>query len=133
MNEHETPATPPVKFFAVVELFGHQKIAGQVSEQVFGGASMIRVDVPEVVATFVDYEESPPVRKQKLLQAHSRSFGPGAIYSINWCDEATAAEAAKSIRHEPLQPYAAKAAVQQVVAEARAPALSHSSFTDNDD
>lgn len=133
MNDQQQHATPPVKFYAVVELFGHQRIAGQVTEQVFGGASMIRVDVPEVVATFTDYEESPPVRKQRLIQAHSRSFGAGAIYSINWCDEATAVEAAKSIRHEPLQPYAAKAAVQNVIAEARTtPALAHSGGHDDD-
>jgi hypothetical protein len=32
--------------WAVVELMGHRKIAGQVSETVVGGTSIMRVDVP---------------------------------------------------------------------------------------
>lgn len=34
--------------FAVVELFGHQIIAGKVSEQVIGGQGFVRVDVPAI-------------------------------------------------------------------------------------
>lgn len=33
--------------WAIVELMGHRRIAGMVSEQSIGGASMVRVDVPE--------------------------------------------------------------------------------------
>ncbi|MDD2657785.1 MAG: hypothetical protein PHD04_03970 [Candidatus Pacebacteria bacterium] len=32
--------------WAIIDLFGHQKIAGRVSEQQIGGASFVRVDVP---------------------------------------------------------------------------------------
>ncbi len=34
--------------FAIVELFGHQIIAGLVSEQVIGGQGFVRVDVPTI-------------------------------------------------------------------------------------
>jgi hypothetical protein len=33
--------------FAIVEVFGHQKFAGRVTEQAIGGASFVRVDVPK--------------------------------------------------------------------------------------
>lgn len=33
--------------WAIVDLFGHTRIAGKVSEQVIGGCSFVRVDVPE--------------------------------------------------------------------------------------
>jgi hypothetical protein len=35
---------------AVVELFGHQRIAGKVTEQSIGVATFIRIDVPETSA-----------------------------------------------------------------------------------
>lgn len=119
MESETTKQESAPQLWAVCELFGHQRIAGKVSEQVFGGANLIRVDVPEVVVTEWDYDETPPVRKQRLVQAHTRSFGAGAIYAINWCDEEVATEAARSIKHEPLKPYQAKAAVVALVADAR--------------
>jgi hypothetical protein len=33
--------------WAVVELFGHQQIAGRVTEASIGGCSFLRVDVPD--------------------------------------------------------------------------------------
>ena len=32
--------------WAIVEIFGHQRIAGKVTEQTIGGCSFVRVDVP---------------------------------------------------------------------------------------
>lgn len=50
----------------VVELFGHQKIAGWVTEETIGGCSFIRVDVPAVNG----------------IPGFTRFFGNGAIYSM---------------------------------------------------
>ena len=36
------------EIWAVVELMGHNKIAGRVTEHKFGNQSMLRVDVPEI-------------------------------------------------------------------------------------
>lgn len=39
---------PEQKFdqWALVEIFGHQKVAGHVTEELIGGTSLLRVDIP---------------------------------------------------------------------------------------
>jgi hypothetical protein len=96
MNDQKTDQ------FAIVELFGHARIAGRISEQTFGGAALVRVDVPEVTYTEKPYGQP---EHTVTIPAHTRSFGGAAIYSINWVDEAAAKLAAQSIRHRPVQPY----------------------------
>lgn len=98
--------------FAVVELFGHTRIAGAVSEQTFGGSTFVRVDVPEISFKGDEWDDEKVryVAVDRTIPAHTRSFGPGAIYSINWCDEETAKGAPMSIKHEPLKPYSARRA-----------------------
>lgn len=68
--------------WCVVELFGHQQIAGYVSEQVFGGGAFVRVDVPAT-----EYSE-----------AHTKLYGEKAIYAIHPCSEEIAKKAAESLR-----------------------------------
>lgn len=132
MSEQQQTSAQPAAMWAVLELFGHQRVAGKVSEQVFGGAALIRVDVPEVVVSEWDYDETPPVRRQRLIQAHTRSFGAGAIYAVNWCDEDVATEAARGIKHEPLKPYQSKEAVAALISETRQLRLGTSSDHDDD-
>jgi hypothetical protein len=67
--------------WAVVELMGHQRIAGQVTEQSVAGVQMLKVDVPAV-------GEVP---------AYTRFLGGGAIYAINPVDEETCIGWVKSI------------------------------------
>lgn len=76
--------------WCIVELFGHQKVAGLVSEQQIGGAAMIRVDVPGGA-------DGRPL--------FTRFYGGSAIYSITPCDEMTARQAAHSLRIEPITVY----------------------------
>lgn len=75
--------------WALVELFGHQKIAGKVTEQSIAGAAMLRVDVPETP-------------KQP---AYTRYFGHGAIYSINPTTEEIARAMAGQCSSEPVHRY----------------------------
>jgi hypothetical protein len=70
--------------FAVVELFGHAQCAGKVTEQVVGGETFVRVDVP------------------LAGNPHSRLFGKGAIYAMNLTTEAIATRYAQRIK-PPLQ------------------------------
>ncbi len=73
--------------FAVVELFGHQIIAGLVSEQVIGGQGFVRVDVP-----------STPTRA-----GFTKFYGAGAIYAITPTDEGTMMEAVEGLQPKPIE------------------------------
>src|SRR5262249_35608737 len=59
---------PKFEHWCLVELFGHQRIAGFVSEATIGGGAFVRVDVPN------------PHGEGDL---YTRHFGPAAIYAIN--------------------------------------------------
>lgn len=122
MTEETTIQSAKPQLYAVIELFGHARVAGAVSEQNFGGANLIRVDIPEVAYTAVDYDAPRgPDGYQKVtrtIPAHTRSFGAGAIYGVNWCDEETARLAAAEIRDEPLKPYCARKALASLPVEA---------------
>jgi hypothetical protein len=100
--------------FAIVELFGHARIAGRISEQVFGGATLVRVDVPEV--TFVERNQFDRNAAERTITipAHTRSFGGAAIYAINWVDEAAAKLAAQSIKARPIQPYSMESTLREM-------------------
>jgi hypothetical protein len=67
--------------WAVVELFGHQRIAGKVSEAVLGGCAFLRVDVPATTDR----------------QPYTKYFGNGAIYGMTPCSEEVARLAANDI------------------------------------
>ncbi len=87
----ETPDGDQFLTWAVVEIFGHQKFAGLVTEASIGGCSFIRVDVPEL-GSF----SSP---------AFTKLFTQGAIYSITPVSEDFARRVAASIRSEPVSVY----------------------------
>lgn len=70
----------------VLELFGHQRIAGYVSEHTFGGATFVRVDVPEVGST----------------PAFTKMFHPNAVYAFNPVDEETMMFVAEQCSVRPL-------------------------------
>lgn len=78
--------------WAIVELFGHQRIAGRCTEQNVAGTNMLRVDVP-------DTEKQP---------AFTRLFGSAAIYAINPVDEATARHFAVQLEQTPVQSWDVK-------------------------
>ncbi len=70
--------------WCIVELYGHNRIAGRVSEQVIGGAAMVRVDVPEVQqeAYRLNHETSERERYMETIAPFTKFFGQGAIYAI---------------------------------------------------
>lgn len=97
-------------FWAIVEIFGHQRIAGLLSEQTIGGQSFVRVDVPELparAASGYDHGEGP-------VSAHSKLYGGGAIYAISPVDETVARAAAMSIRHKPVDTYGIEAVMRNM-------------------
>jgi hypothetical protein len=101
----ETASTEFTPQWGIVEVFGHNRFAGMVSQvSVFGGA-MCRVDVPEVPAYTDRWENEHPA-----VPAFTKMFGAGAIYSFTPVDEATAIAAARqnsapiSVYIEPVNP-----------------------------
>lgn len=59
--------TEKFDLWCMVELFGHQRIAGRCTEQNVAGTNMLRVDVPET----------------KSQPAFTRFLSSGAIYAIS--------------------------------------------------
>jgi hypothetical protein len=89
---------PSFEAWAIVELFGHQKIAGKVTEQNIAGSNMLRVDVPET--------SSAP--------AFTRLFGSAAIYAINPVDEAIAKQYAQNHSPSPVTIYELRALIDKM-------------------
>ncbi len=83
-----TAAGQPAQW-ALVELFGHQRVAGLLTEATLGGCHFLRVDVPEI-------GDAP---------AFTRLYTQGAIYGITFVEERIARELARQFRVQPVQQY----------------------------
>ncbi|MEM1339841.1 MAG: hypothetical protein AAF634_05070 [Bacteroidota bacterium] len=81
-----------LKLFAIVELFGHSRISGEVTEQNVAGSAFVRVDVPKT--------ENQP--------SFSRLFNPQAIYAINPVTQQVMEYAAEQIKSKPIEAYDAR-------------------------
>lgn len=77
---------PKFETWGIVEVMGHLKLAGHLTEQQVAGSALLRVDVPE--------SEGRP--------AFSRLFGAGSIYSITPTTEEVARGVADTLRAAPL-------------------------------
>ena len=88
-----------IELFAVVELFGRQRIAGKVTEHAFGTSIFVRVDVPETA--------SQP--------SFTRLINPSAIYAINPVTEPVMIEMAKSIQQKPIEAWDVREMVKKLI------------------
>jgi hypothetical protein len=86
----EPEAQPELKAWALVELFGHQRIVGYLTQQTFGSGVLFRVDVPDLT------KDGAVVRK-----GFTRYFGLSSIYSITPVDEDTVRRLLPSIDGTP--------------------------------
>jgi len=78
--------------WAIVEIMGHQRLAGRVTEQAIGGTAFVRVDVPQIGD----------------LQPFTKLLGSGAIYAMTIVDEETARAAAAQMREKPVDEWSAR-------------------------
>lgn len=78
--------TEKLELWGVVELFGHTRIAGKLTEQNIAGANMLRVDVPES-------KSQPPF---------TRFLNHAAIYAINPTTEEVARSIAERLENKPI-------------------------------
>ncbi len=102
--------------FAILEIFGHQKYAGYVKTEYYGGDAMFRCDVPPLMelekvtrgGCYVEVEGGrswvPPgsTVKQPATEAYSKLFGIKAIYAMTPCDEKACLAAVAELQPRPL-------------------------------
>lgn len=96
---------------AVVELFGHQRIAGRVSEQSIGVATFIRIDVPETT------------QQPKF----TRIVNPSAIYAINPVTEEVMLQMSEMVTAKPIDSWDIQTMQRKLMA------LKESNSKSNDD
>lgn len=85
MNEPQTKFSE----WALVEIMGHKRIVGKVSEQVIAGQGLLRVDVPEVNGN----------------KAFTQFYGMQSIYCISPTTEALAMRMIQQWRPEPVSQF----------------------------
>ena len=75
--------------WGIVEVMGHKKFAGHITEQTIAGSALIRVDVPAVKIG------------ERDLNPFSKLIGVGSVYCITPTTEEVARKAAEAIaRHD---------------------------------
>lgn len=109
--------TEKLDLWAVVELFGHSKIAGRCTEQNIADTNMLRVDVPETT-------HNP---------AFTRLIGSQAIYAIHPMDEASVRFHAEQLEKTPMQSWDVKAMLKKNGHLALAAATASQEDTSHDD
>jgi hypothetical protein len=100
--------------WAVLELFGHVRLAGRVTEASIGGCSFLRVDVPEREGEGVKF---------------TRYFGNGAIYSMTPVTEEVARRVGDGNAAAPVKPWE----MPKALIEAGATVEHHHPDTEDDD
>lgn len=88
-SENQDTPQEIIDTWALVELFGHNKIAGQVKTVSLLGAPFIRVDVPDIA-------------EQK---AYTRFYNPKSVYSISPTTKEIATAMVAECRSEPVKIY----------------------------
>ena len=71
----------------IVELVGHRRLAGMVTEEVIAGKAMLRLDIPD--------------RKGSIVTQY---VNPDSVYALTPCDEKIA-RAFMASTGDPLEPY----------------------------
>lgn len=89
--------------WAVVEVMGHKRFAGYVSEQTIGGTAFVRVDVPAIEPTAI----AGGGTADGGLPAFTKILGAASIYAITPCTEETARAFAAKQRERAFATYEA--------------------------
>lgn len=85
-NDQQQTQTPAFSEWAILELFGHRRVAGHVSEVQVAGAGMYRVDIPAA--------DGHP--------AQTHFYAPAAVYGLHPVAEDVARAAAERFRPQPI-------------------------------
>lgn len=109
-------AETPTEIWALVEMMGHQRIVGRVSQDTSLGPALTRVDVPAVAG----------------MPAFSKLLGAASIYAVTPLEEETALHMAASLQAQPLEEWSARRLVENMD-RARAPQLAFDQADEDDD
>lgn len=90
--EQDSPDGQGITGWALLELFGHQRIVGQLTTQTLGVNVMFRVDVPDLT------KDGKVVRR-----GFTRYYSPMAVYSVSPIDEEAVREMLPFISGEPVK------------------------------
>lgn len=92
-----------IKFesWAIVELFGHNQLAGKVTEQTIAGQSFVRIDVPQT----------------KHCPAFTKYHLPTAIYGLTPVEEDYATRMAERINAQPINDYKHNEVITEIIKE----------------
>ncbi len=85
----------PFDQWCLLEIMGHQKFAGRVTEIVIAGQAFIRIDVPEIT------DATGVVR----TPGFTKLFGPSSVYAITPVVEEVARAMARQIATEAITIY----------------------------
>lgn len=75
--------------WAILEIMGHQRYAGRVSEETIAGAAFLRIDIPA----------------KKDQPAFTKLFSPASVYAITPCSEELARGVAEQLSQVPISIY----------------------------
>lgn len=104
--------------WCLLEVMGHNRYAGRVTEQSIGGASLIRIDIP----------------KTKRQPAFSKLFNASSIYAITPVMEEVAKSLAEKINDAPVSVYDLPEEVYAKIRQSASTALpAHPLDCDDDD
>jgi hypothetical protein len=81
--------------WAILELMGHRRLAGYVSEQEIAGSPFVRIDVPGSLHT-------DPSGEQEEHDRATQFYSPTAVYCITPCVEQLARDIAETARPRPV-------------------------------
>lgn len=82
--------------WGIVELMGHARAAGRLSEQTVGGGNLLRVDIPD---------------KDDKEKFRTVFYGSSAIYALHVTDETIARAAAGAMGQRPTYAYEINSAI----------------------
>lgn len=89
--------------WCIVEIMGHVRFAGLVTEETLFGTALCRIDVPETTTP-----DGTP------RQAFTKLFGAAAIYGVTPVSEETARMAAQQIAAQPMHEWDVREAYKRL-------------------
>ncbi len=121
MTTYVMKEAPPVIGWAILELMGHRKLGGWVTEQEVAGAAFVRIDVPG---------PDNPVDPMGEVALATQFYSPSAVYCITPTTEEIARAVAANTSPAPVSRYELPA--PKVVLDADVLRLAEQAMADGD-